>query len=793
MITDKTRTKDYPLWISDTWYILLDEKGRCQKPCAEGALGFIIRLQSAVNEGHHMALKIPRLMGETRRENAYINQLAEKELKSVQDIFHTLGEKSCLLTAHVESGSLLRRPIAIKSGSGEAQQWDGSLVFVSFEKGENPTFCLMKKSDDKKLQHYPPDTKRYPNIDATTYDQIREKAKGKMGNPWECTVFVEDGEAQEGGNGRDAIILSAEEAFSTNESVGKIWYTCLPSIMYHWAPVTLQESISKNDRNGPWEKGKHFTLIERVCQGLVTLHRRGMMHADVRPANMVYEGAADDPDSYYLSDYGSFSDPGALASGGVSSSHNPEGTTVLGPVVTGERISAFYAPERRHSRERESANMAVIHNPTPGGGLYIILGWSSELIDENTRRPADDLKDLVNPDNLKRYAHGINLVRGDRIQLREYIFEVEKEWHVGNKQLLECNSRYWKIYHGRIVVECDDDPFDVWDSFPIARTIELKQWSAATDLYSLGAMALYSVFYDSVYKQPENGAGGPDGKSLAADKSESHGTLEDDFREMLGYLESRSYFNAIWPELEWMRITIEKHLKNTDLTEATLASQEFKRYPSESSEKSSETQEKEEKELKGAVIALVGRITQSVPKAREIVEALDYDLGTFIFFIHFVLCCLHRREDVDVDKSWTWMDLEANGPFARNRLEQPGPGGAAVKALERIKKVTKIVDDRLLAGLKLRPSDDPNDKENPINKIPDFDPRPTSAIRVELNQTKKNLDQTKANLDESQESLQNLKKAVEHALEISKSTLAFSKINELRQTLQQAMDADKPS
>jgi hypothetical protein len=786
----QTKAKVYPLWISDSWYILLDEKGRCKEHCAEGALGFIIQLQSAVNAGHHMALKIPRLMGETRRENAYINQLAEKELKSVQDIFHTLGEKSCLLTAHVESGSLLRRPVAIKSGSGEAQQWDGALIFVSFEKGENPTFCLMKKSDDKKLQHYPPDTKNYPNIDATAYEQIREKAKGKLGNPWECAVFVDGGEGQEGGNGRNANILSAEEAFSKDESVGRTWYACLPSIMYHWAPVTLQESISKNARNGPWDKGKHLTLIERVCQGLVTLHRRGMLHADVRPANMVYEGAADDPDSYYLSDYGSFSDPGAPASGGVSSSHNPEGTTVLGPVVTGERISAFYAPERRHSRERESANTAVIHNPIPGGGLYIILGWSSELIDEKTKRPSEELEELVNPDNLKKYAKGSNLVRGDRIQLREYIFEVEKEWHVGNKQVLECNSRYWKIYHGRIVVECVD-PFDVWDFFPIARTIELKQWSAATDLYSLGAMALYSVFYDSVYKQHEKGAESSDGKSAGADKSDSHGRLEDDFREMLNYLESRSYFNAIWPELEWMRTTLEKHLENVSLTEATLASQQFTRYPSE--EKLRETQEKDEKELKGAVIALVGRITQSVPKAREIVEALDYDLGTFIFFIHFVLCCLHRREDVEVDKSWTWMNLEANGPFARNRLEQPGPGGAAVKALERIKKVRKIVDDRLLGGLKLKASNDPNDKENPIDKIPDFDPRPTSAIRVELNQTKVELDETKANLDETKTSLQTYEKAVEHALEIAKSKLAFSKINELREALQRAMETNKPA
>ena len=107
-----------------------------------------------------------------------------------------------------------------------------------------------------------------------------------------------------------------------------------------------------------------------------------------------------------------------------------------------------------------------------------------------------------------------------------------------------------------------------------------------------------------------------------------------------------------------------------------------------------------------------------------------------------------------------------------------------MKALERIKKVKKIVEDRLLAGLKLKSSNDPNDKENPIKKIPTFDPRPTSSILVELNQTKEDLDEAKA-------SLESYKKAIEDSLELAKSKLAFSKVNELRETLQQAINANK--
>jgi serine/threonine protein kinase len=791
--------KEYPLWISDTWYILVDRNGKCKSLCAEGALGFVIQLQSDVNQDHHVALKIPRLMGETSRENAYINELAEKELKAVQEIFHKKGATSGLLRADLGSGSLLRGPISIQRGSEEAQQWNGALVFVSFEKGQNPTFCLMK-FDGKKPQHYPPNSNACPEIEAAAFEKIREKAK-----MWSYTVFINSGEVQEAGNGGETNILSVEDALEKSNSAGRTWYTCLPSVMYNWAPVTLQEAISTNERGGPWNKGKHFALIERVCQGLVTLHSKGMLHADVRPANMVYVGAADDPDKYYLSDYGSFSDPGARAS-----DREATGNTVLGPVVSGERISAFYAPERRHSREREAANMAVIYNPNTVGDLYVILGWGSELIDPETKKPKDDLTKYVGPSSSRKQEQEdqSDLVEGDRIQVREYIFDVEEEWHVGNKQILKCKGRFWKIYHGRIVVE-SRDRFEEWDSFPIPRTVELRQWSAATDLYSLGAMALYSVFCDSVYKQGDKIVNNSGSKDITQNTiSEIHSKLEKDFREMLLYLESPPYFNAIWPELEWMRFQLETRLAKGGLTEENLAKQLFKRYTDE------RTSQKEEKnlELKEAVVELVGRITQSVPGAREVVRALDYDLGTFIFFIHFVLCCLHRQKDVIVDENWKWMDIKTNGPFAEDRLEKPKSGGAATKALERIKRISKLIDDRLLSGLKVEPpreqsSDPEKDSEELTTKnIPQFDPRPTPAILVELNQTKAKLGETTKKfdktmdtlgetaekLDQTEKRLSSFRNSVDEALAILSPWWSFFSIERLKKTLLHAKEADKP-
>lgn len=614
------------------------------------------------------------------------------------------------------------------------------------------------KFDRGSLRRYP-EIASCPITEPAIYERIKTSSREKK--DWERTVFIDGGEAQATGNKDNLNVLSVDEALRS-DSAERTWYTSLPSIMYHWAEVTLQESISLNHRRAPWDKHKHFVLIERVCRGLTTLHSRGMLHADVRPANIVFEGDASDPNNYLLSDYGSFADPGARAG-----DRNPDGKTVLGPVVSGERISAFYAPERRHSTEREAANRAVIYNPG-STFLYAILGWGSDLIDPNTKEPRDNLAEMVKEDFLKNHetAQRGNLVKGDRIQIREYIFDVEKEWHVEDKQILKCSSRYWKIYHGRIVVE-SLDRFQQWDSFPISRTVELRQWQAAIDLYSLGALALYSVFYDSVYKQQDKSIDNLLDRSVSGNKTkENHSSLEDRFREMLGYLDSTAYFNSIWPELEWMRKELENHLASKNLTEKDLANKEFNPYdPDIVPEK------KEERFLKGAVVALVGRIAQSVPGAREVVEALDYDLGTFIFFIHFVLCCLHRQSDVNPDEGWTWMDSTTNGPFAIDRLETPARDGAALKALQRIEHVSKLIEDRLLSGLKLESSDDPT--MDPTKDIPFFDPRPTSVIRADLERTKAELDQAKTELDQRKMDLDQTKTRIQ-SLEVAiESTLGF--------------------
>jgi serine/threonine protein kinase len=104
---------------------------------------------------------------------------------------------------------------------------------------------------------------------------------------------------------------------------GKTWYSCLPSVAYSWAPGTLQEAISLGKR-GNWKITKQFSLMKRLCGGLYKLHSEKMLHADLRPANIEYEGDPKVPTNYVLSDYGSFAETGACAS-----ERHPTGGTVL--------------------------------------------------------------------------------------------------------------------------------------------------------------------------------------------------------------------------------------------------------------------------------------------------------------------------------------------------------------------------------------------------------------------------------------------------------------------------------
>lgn len=706
------------LWISDEWYIPVNEQGQCLSICNEGALGFVLQLWSATNEGSRMALKIPRLMAETHRENAYVSELMTQELEAVRLIFQGQGNRRGLLQAQVAAG-LLQGPITIRS-IREAQEWNDAHVLVRYEKSQNPYFCLVKWENNQ-LRKFP-EGADCPTLDAATFAQLKEKAYQSLFHEldWSKTVFVElndqqivDREWIDEGQARDSAlsIRNVTEALEKNE-IGRTWYTCLPSVMYPWAPYTLQETISLGKRDDSWTVRKHLQLVEQVCSGLMVLHNRGMIHADVRPANVVYEGDAQDPLAYVLSDYGSLAKAGV-----VSAQRSPmlTGTTVIGPVVQGERASFFYAPERSVGRERENADTAIIIDPGGGASLYVILGWKTDLIKlellDSNGKPNADPKHYVKFINLladsEQDSTNMRLQGGDRLQIRDYIFElVDREHHGHNLQAFECKKEYWVVYHGRIVVRCEHNEFESCHSFPISRTIELLQWSASTDLYSLGVLALYSVYCHQLQKSDSKLTHIVNNEDMVTINHKDERLIDERFQEMLTYLANKSHFIAIWRRLEWLRRQLEERLVH-DQVDNDFAKLSFERHPVLDSEKKQRT-------LKEEAEAVVSRITQTVPGTEDLLRALDCNLGSFIFYLHFVLRCLHRVDDLEVQEEWMTV------PFCKNRHEIPGIGAAGI-ALTRLREIQDILQKPTLKSLIIEPE-----------SISGFDLRPETEIRADV-------------------------------------------------------------
>jgi len=705
--TSLTPTNHHRLWISAKWYIPVDNHGECAGLCLEGALGFVVQLLSGEGDDLRRALKMPRLLGETHRENAYISDLMEKELQAVQEVIDKpMGTNKGLLRADIwEPGGPLRGQISTKKGPPDAFKWNEAIVLVHFEKGRKPRFCLVKKCEvggNTQLEKFPPTIQDCPVTTVQLYDRLQEVARSSSKDDpgserqWKHTVFIDTGMISSG----MPTILNKQEALQAS-ATGKTWFTCVPSIPYEWAPGTLQEAISLGKRSEEWGVAEHFSLARRICMGIYALHSKGMLHADLRPANLVYTGKPSSPDSYYVCDYGSFAKMGAR-----DPDYDPTGNTVLGPVAGTERASVFYAPERRAGLEREAADTAVIRSNQGGTTLDIELSWRSKL-DDQARNSEVNKKTAWRPGNNQNQsarnnsASGSSLQKGDRIQIRDYIFDIISATENDGVQRLVCDPHSWKIYQGRIVVE-NRDPFLPEQWLPIPRTVELQQWSAATDLYSLGALFLYSVY-----------------RSEKPPLDEMSGRTEEKFREMLGYLEGESYFNHIWPEVEALRAQLEVSLEqNTDASATQFASLKFKKPGSENNNESPK-----ETTLKAETISVVQRITQTVPWSRRLVAVFDFNVGTFLFFIHFVLCCLHRQSHLKESSSQETSAgaIKRERPFCKDRCETPREDGGANIALKRLKRIRRIIDDPRLELLKAEPF-----------QIPSYEPRPEPVLKAAL-------------------------------------------------------------
>ncbi|MBK8261105.1 MAG: protein kinase family protein [Nannocystis sp.] len=653
---------EHRLYLNESWYLMIDDQGYLTgSRWAEGALGCVIQLH-ADRGGNKMALKIPRLLADTVRENAFIAELLDHEEEIVHYANVDAPQPSGLLRVQLAHRNPLRglRQLANQDETIRAQQHEG-VIFVAFEKGRPPRFCNVRRGEAG-LELYPPGVA--PELGAALqgyWDAIRQSsARLGLDRPFQRTVFVRTS------NGAAPVLAGAlEERIDTTSDRGT-WYAGLPSIIFDWARGTLQEAVTRGDNvcaavnayspARPWALRDHYSMLLIILRGLDVLHSREIIHGDLRPANIMCMGDFRSPDTYVLGDYGGT----VLGRASVEDSRASTGHTATGPSVGNHRSSVFYGPERRSGIERETADTAIILHESAGSlpEYFIVLGWKAELIGDDGRLRADIRRDLhdrwsaLYQRSDPPYSEE-RLRAGDRIHLRDFVFTViDSQQSPDGLTLLRCSTRFARVVHDRLAVIDRQRGIPDGAVISLARSIELRKWTAATDLYGVGVLALWSIFMSN--EENRRGAEGASAGELAR-------SVETRLQELVEHLASLSSFYDLWPMIGRC---------------ARALHQITHHHPLELIERM---------HLPGSDTRLVYAVEEVVhvlsclPHGRELLRCFDFNGAHFVLFVHFVMACIHRRV-YDLPDGDGAEVPEALLPFCVDRHEPPRADGPAARA-----------------------------------------------------------------------------------------------------------------
>jgi serine/threonine protein kinase len=739
------------IWVTDSWYIPVDDFGYVEGPCFEGMLGCVLQLRVGTNDAL-LAMKIPRLLADTIEENAYICNMTEEEEEAVRKINTTGGSVEGLVAAQFfESNRMIKRRVTIQSDYEDARAQHDHVVFVSFEHDQKPRFCAVNLTE--KGWSIFPEKSEANFVRDITKDDWTNFVMGADGEPLEPHQTFSRAVYRSRESEKMADQGEMREALRGQQS--RVWYAAIPSMIFQWAGGNLQELITKGGI-GDWTFDEHFVLFKQILTGVRFLHHHRMIHGDIRPANVMWISSRE-PNNFRLGDYGSYGKEWQA----VSRQGAPGGLTLIGPAVGQRRQSPFYSPERRAGDEFESADTALVKriksdDKTGAYAYVVLLGWRSQIFaggsvsaeiralmegwgktafeeeqerlrkeEEKARQQSEEEQSLVAgeggqaEDNAQRPAQrplidpsSEALQRGDRLRLRNYLFQVIASEKTGNNlKLYLCSGRYADVLHGSLVVYRESGFIKDWTTIDLSNYVEFRQWSAASDLYSVGALFLYSLFCCGLQRQLMANHP-PEPNNLSAEDPDRL------FVEMIEILESVPYFRFFWEELEAFRQRIEEL---------------YKLDPQPTPEEVAKTQVVDGQTLWNMALFATNNILQSTPKARVVLDAFDYNLAHFLLFMHFVLACLHRQSHMS-EEAWKKVkDREKSGvfltPFAVDRLEAPEPNGAAAKALARLLVIEQYLDQQFFREFKCK------NKEQ-RDQVLDFDPRSDFQIRIEHDKLK---------------------------------------------------------
>lgn len=789
MTTNSNRShpaaEGHRIWVNANYYLRVDHEGFITGTCYEGALGCVVPLLSTYDQ-NRLALKIPRMLADTVRENAFISQVVHSESLIVYRANEEYKATAGLIPVQAYGRDVLRGVRELRNAPTlDARRQDGCILLFSFGKDRNPRICAVAYKDGQRTV-FPPGCE----ADLSFLTQpLWERALAAACN-------IEDSAAAsyyfevwpKAHTSMNTATISHAPLLSTMETTewSQVWFGALPSILYNWANGTLQEMVSQG-RLQEWSLDQHYELCCRVLRGVDTLHSKHFIHGDLRPANIMTCGVANAPEDFVVGDYGSFSEE--LSQFGSPQTGGSGHTTVGG--LGRHRTSVFYAPERRTGVERETADVALILSELEDVDVkeeyFLYFGWRSRMLDPRTNAPDETLLQTLREDwrrmiDAKREDRpasvGDRLARGDRLRVREFIFTVleaeefedaedgaegqqasgqaSERRSFGKRTVFRCHRRFAQVLHERLTV-FNHQQKDLADCTVIGlpNYVELRQWSAATDLYGTGALILYTVFMSGVRRGLTSGSESQARVPSGEDPLTNSETL---LAQMLEMLEGIPSFFALWSDLEDFRWNLE-HADHVGLTGPQLAHLEIRHRHSAALRSGADMEpvytghsSDEHRTLGGFALRTVNNLLRSVPNIRHVLQVFQsatlgrgegnrtpasYNAAHFLLFIHFVMACLHRRTHLRQAE-----ELDRQFPFCRDRCEFAGPDGPANQALARLEELKRRL---------LQPRYDAiivHDKQ-----LVNFDPRDVMQIRIEHAQQGRDLASRQQEIAELKERL----------------------------------------
>ena len=695
------------IYINPHWHVTVDSAGYVVGLWFEGAFGCVLPMMRNTTRpgtigGDYLALKIPRLLADTVRENEFIRQIVETEAELVAEANRGEGPNSGLVPTQEIAHDILRGIRQLRGVEDAAiTAQDGCILLFSFRKGRPPRVVSVKHENGA-LVVFPPgaaDSVKFVTADvwAELADppKARKCAPDRLHREFREPYFFE---LTASDRGHGSVHHGPMPWTLSTELESIVWYCALPSIIYKWAQGTLQQAVSQRAHIG-WRLADHYDLHIRIARGVATLHSKKLIHGDLRPANIMMlgrRGTACRAAEYAVGDYGSFS-----SDRGRNGPPNPNGHTMTGAGVSRHRTSMFYAPERRHGYERENADVAVVINRGVAERYYMIcLGWGSALFETGTTRLRDDLRasledgwrDLQARVTDPGSAGMHELPRdGDRLRLRDYVFEVRASKTTAHMSLFLVNRRFAQVLHERVAVYSrDDDLLDNGFVITLPMYTEIHQWSAATDLYGVGTLALYTLFMSAVQREYSEDT---------FDES-VHSGFESMAADLIGRLSSIPDAVEIWGDLDLFWSAAE-----------TWAADEHA---------------PESKKVHGAEIVMAQfalKTTNNLLRIKNMKFLLDcfraemvaprdglpmppktgtgetvYNLAHFLFFVHFLTSCLHRRQALEAVNDRA---LDFDHILCTDRCEKPGDSvgpTAAEQALQRLEILQQRVSSPIYRG-----------------------------------------------------------------------------------------------